>query len=233
MRRSGALQHYLLLTLTVATTALAYLSWRAQVSTLLEAISVVTGALCVWLTVRESLWNFPISLVNVSAFFVVFFKARLFADASLQVVYFGLTLYGWYLWLYGGNQKSALRVSRSTPRSMLTVAVTCVALTFTLWFVLRLVGGSASFFDAITTALSLCAQWLLDRKRVENWFYWIAADLIYIPLYAYKHLYLTAGLYAVFLAMCFIGVREWRESLRRNDDPEPRGFEVIPLEASA
>ena len=75
-------------------------------------------------------------------------------------------------------------------------------------------GGSASFFDALTTSISLCAQWMLNRKYVESWYAWIAADLIYIPLYAYKELYLTAGLYAVFLVMATMGLFHWRGSWR-------------------
>ncbi len=81
-----------------------------------------------------------------------------------------------------------------------------------LWLLLRAqhVAGSAPFWDALTTALSLCAQWLLNRKRLENWYVWIAADLIYIPLYAYKGLYLTSVLYATFLLMCLAGLSHWR-----------------------
>src|SRR4051794_32099592 len=75
--------------------ALGYASW-------LEAASFVTGAVCVWLTVKENVWNFPIGLLNVATFSIVFFESRLFADAGLQVVYFVLGVMGWYLWLYGG-----------------------------------------------------------------------------------------------------------------------------------
>src|SRR5437868_3149656 len=70
----------------------------------LEAISFATGAICVWLTVKESVWNFPISLANVATFFIVFGRAHLFADQGLQVVYFVLTIIGWYMWLYGGER---------------------------------------------------------------------------------------------------------------------------------
>jgi nicotinamide mononucleotide transporter len=81
--------------------------------------------------------------------------------------------------------------------------------------ILIAVNGAAPFWDSLTTVLSLAAQYLLCRKRFENWFFWIAADVIYIPLYLSRHLPLTAVLYAVFLAMCLIGVREWNRSLRK------------------
>lgn len=187
-------------------------------ATWLEAISFVTGAVCVWLTVKQSIWNFPIGLINVATFCVVFFQSRLFADAGLQIVYFALGLMGWYLWLRGGENRSELVVSRS-PRIELVVTLALVAVaTIGLWKTLQQVGGSASFLDALTTSISLAAQWLLNRKRLESWIAWIVVDIIYIPLYAYKELYLTALLYAIFLVMAVLGLRAWRESwlARRN-----------------
>lgn len=212
--RAEPVGRWFLAILTAVTTALAIAMWWRQMATWVEAISFVTGAVCVWLTVRESVWNFPIGLVNVAAFAVVFFRARLFGDASLQIVYFVLTAIGWYLWLYGGERRTSLRVSRTPRLEMALVLLAGAILTPSLWFILIKLGGSTTFWDALTTALSLCAQWLLNRKRLENWFFWIAADLIYVPLYAYKGLYLSSILYAAFLAMCVIGVIQWRASLR-------------------
>lgn len=205
----------LLASLTAAVSALAFAGVRLGLSSPLEAAGVVTGAVCVWLTVRESVWNFPVSLANVSLFCVLFFGAKLYADAGLQVVYFGLTIIGWHLWLHGGERGTALRISRIGTREAAWLAAGGVALTAVLWITLRHVGGSASFFDALTTSISLCAQWMLNRKYVESWYAWIAADLIYIPLYAYKELYLTAGLYAVFLVMATMGLLRWRGSWLR------------------
>jgi len=212
----------LLAALTAAITVMAVAGVFLGVSRPLEGVSVVTGAVCVWLTVRENVWNFPVSLANVATFCVVFFAARLFADAGLQVVYFILTVAGWYLWLYGGEQRTALRVSRVGSREAAWVAGAGAALTLALWLTLRHVGGSASFFDALTTSISLCAQWLLNRKYVENWYAWIAADLVYVPLYTYKGLYLTAGLYAVFLVMATLGLLRWRATWRTGGEPAPR-----------
>ncbi|HEU0298869.1 MAG TPA: nicotinamide riboside transporter PnuC, partial [Longimicrobium sp.] len=192
--------------LTIAVTVLASIGVRLGISTWPEAAGVVTGAVCVWLTVRESIWNFPVTLATVSLFCVVFFQARLYADAGLQVVYFVLALIGWYLWLHGGEHRSRLRISRTDRSELLAVLAGGAALTLLLWMTLRHAGGSASFFDALTTSISLCAQWLLNRKKVENWYFWIVADIIYIPLYAYKELDLTAGLYAVFLVMATMGL---------------------------
>lgn len=214
MTSSANRQTAVLASLTAAVSVLAIIGVRTGVSTPLEAASVVTGAVCVWLTVRESVWNFPISLANVSLFCVLFFGARLFADAGLQVVYFVLAIIGWHLWLHGGERGTALRISRIRPGEAAAVAAAGVALTGILWITLRYAGGSASFFDALTTSVSLCAQWMLNRKHVESWYAWIAADLVYIPLYAYKGLYLTAALYTVFLVMATLGLIHWRATWR-------------------
>jgi nicotinamide mononucleotide transporter len=214
--------------LTGATAVVAgVMLWLGR-STWLEAVSFVTGALCVWLTVKESVWNFPVSMANVAAFLFVFARAGLYADAGLQVVYFILSAVGWYMWLHGGAGRTQLHVSRLPTREAAVVAVSGVALTALLAAYLRHVGGSAPFWDALTTALSLCAQWLLNRKYLETWYCWVAVDVIYVPLYAHKSLYLTAGLYAVFLCMATMGLLAWRATWRaRAGAADVRGLEIV------
>jgi len=195
-------------TICLLAVAASILGW----STWLEAFSFVTGAICVWFTVQQSIWNFPVGLANVAAYCFVFFQARLFADAGLQIVYFGLGLAGWYLWCRGGQDQTTLAI-RPASRLELVILIALVwAGTLGLWQMLQRVGGSASFWDALTTSISLASQWLLNRKRLENWIGWIVVDMIYVPLYAYKELYLTALLYALFLIMAIMGLRAWRAS---------------------
>jgi nicotinamide mononucleotide transporter len=208
--------------LTAVVAVLALAGALSGLSTWLEAASVVTGAVCVWLTVRENVWNFPLGLVNVACFCVLFFGARLYADAGLQVVYFVLGLIGWRLWLRGGERGTALRVSRAGAAHLRILAGGGAVVTLILWATLRHVGGSASFFDALTTTISLCAQWLLNRKHVESWYFWIAADLIYVPLYLYKGLHLTAALYTVFLVMATMGLLRWTATWRAEGGETPR-----------
>lgn len=218
---SAARGSLVLATLTAAATALAALALATDRASTLEAASFVTGAVCVWLTVRENVWNFPIGLVNVVTFCVVFWRAGLYGDAALQVVYFALGVIGWAMWLRGGEDKTALPLGRASARERWAAALFSVAAAVILWRTLRLVGGSASLGDAVTTSLSLTSQWLLNKKRLENWLGWILADALYVPLYLSKGLVLTAGLYAVFLAMAVLGYLRWREALARGDRGAP------------
>ncbi|MBP9946463.1 MAG: nicotinamide mononucleotide transporter [Vicinamibacteria bacterium] len=208
--RSAFSETAVLLILTGVVAAVAWVMIRLGHASLLEGVSFVTGAACVWLTVRANIWNFPIGLVNTATFSVVFFEARLYGDAALQVVYFVLGLVGWYLWLFGGVHRTALRVVRASAMERAVVAAAVIGGTLVLWRTLHSVGGSASFWDAWTTCLSLGAQWLLTRKRLETWHLWILVDIVYVPLYISRGLNLTALLYAVFLVMAVMGLRHWR-----------------------
>lgn len=179
-----------------------------------EAWGFATGGVCVWLVVREHLWNWPVGLANNLFFFFLFLRSRLYADMGLQVVYFGLGIYGWLNWLMGGRERTALGISRTNRAEWLGLAVGIPLGTAGLRGILLAVNGAAPFWDALTTVTSLAAQYLLCRKRLENWFFWIATDIIYIPLYLSRKLPLTAALYAVFLVMCLAGVRAWWRSWR-------------------
>lgn len=179
-----------------------------------EVLGFVTGGVCVWMTVRESVWNWPIGLANNVFFFVLFFWSRVYADMALQVVYFGLGVYGWLNWVRGGVGQSTLLISRAVRWEWMALPVFVICGTAGVREVLLAVHGAAPFLDALTTVLSLAAQYLLCRKRIEHWCFWIAADLIYIPMYVSRSLHLTAVLYAVFLVMCLFGLRAWRQSLR-------------------
>lgn len=218
-----------LLLLMICTTSLAMAAWWLGQASWLEAVGFVTGAICVWLTVRENIWNFPLGLVNVAAFSVVFWQQELYADAGLQVVYFVLNVLGWYWWLYGSEQATTLQVRRASTSEFTATIAAGSALTFVLWTLLANYGSTASFWDALTASFSLCAQWLMNRKRLESWWFWIVVDMIYVPLYVYKELYLTAVLYAVFLVMATLGLLRWRSVLADQEAAqrftlEPRGI---------
>lgn len=179
-----------------------------------EAWAVVTGALCVWLTVVRHIWNFPIGIVSSALFASLFHDIALFGDQNLQFFFIAMALHGWYWWLKGGENRTELKVTRSSLIDWIFVVVAMAI--GTPFLIFALTGkGSAPFWDAFTTTGSIVAQIMLNRKKFETWYLWIAVDIIYIPLYWSKDLRLTAVLYAVFLVMCVAGLIDWKKELRK------------------
>jgi len=180
-----------------------------------EILAVVFGIASVYLSTRENIWSWPTALVNVALYFVVFLEAKLYADMGLQVVYFALSLYGWYEWLYGGENRTELHVSRTSRPLGVRLAVIGVACAAVLGTVLaRFTDAALPYVDSATTSTSLVAQWMMTRKILENWAVWVAVDIVYIGMFLFKRLYLTAGLYAVFLVLAVMGYVQWKQSLR-------------------
>jgi nicotinamide mononucleotide transporter len=158
-------------------------------------------------------WNWPVQLVSSALYVVVFFQARLFADTSLNVLYVVLYLLGWYWWLRGGENNGELHINRLSGRLALALIAVGVPATAALTVFLTSVRDAAPFLDALTTVTSLIALFMTGRKLLESWWVWIAVNLVYIGLYVYKGLVLTAVLYAIFAALSVVGLLNWRQLL--------------------
>jgi nicotinamide mononucleotide transporter len=173
-----------------------------------ELFGFVTGIACVALAVAQRIETFPVGIANNVFFVVLFTDARLYADAALQVVYIALGAMGWWVW--ATRARSPLAITRAGPRLMLATTLAVGVATLILAPVLRAAHGAAPGWDALTTSMSLGAQLLLNLKRLETWYVWIAVDVIYVPLYFSRDLNLTALVYIVFLLLCIQGWRQWR-----------------------
>ena len=200
----------------------------------LELVAVVFGAVSVWLSARQNIWSWPTAMVNVLLSAVVYHGARLYSDAGLQLVYFALSVYGWYQWKFGGADRTELPVSRTPRRRVPLLAAIVVAGTAALGLlttrytdVLAHNPAWVPWTDATLTAASLVAQWMMTRKLLENWLVWIAVDVVYVPLLAYKGLYAFAALYAVFLALAVKGYADWRRDLRGRESGVPAAAPAV------
>ena len=186
----------------------------ASAASLVELVAVAFGLVSVYLSTREHIVSWPTAIVNVAIFFFLFWKAKLYADAVLQLFYLVLSVYGWYEWLYGGARHSRLRVSRARRVHWLVLAPLFLAGGLALGAILdRYTDSPVPYFDALLTSASLAAQWMMTRKLVENWILWIAADIVYVPLFISRGLPFTALQYAVFLVLAGMGWLSWRRSL--------------------
>jgi nicotinamide mononucleotide transporter len=183
--------------------------------TWIEAIAVVFGLVCVWLTIRQNIWCWPTGLVQVALYLIIFYRVKLYSDLILHMIYVLMQIYGWHHWLHGGRDRGSLPVSTLPFRARLMWP--CVAVVGTLvwgYLMVALTDASVAYGDAFTTVASLIAQWLMARKRLESWFFWISVDVVAIGIYWYKGLILTSGLYAVFLILATMGLFAWRKSMR-------------------
>lgn len=183
--------------------------------TLIEAVAVLFGLVCVWLTIRQNIWCWPTGLVQVALYIFIFYQVKLYSDLILHIVYVGMQLYGWHHWLHGGKNRGELSVSRLSWRGK-TVWLSVVISGTLIWGYLmaNFTDAAVPCGDAFTTVASLVAQWLMTRKRLESWFFWISVDVVAIGIYWYKGLLLTSGLYAIFLILATAGLIEWKKSLQ-------------------
>ena len=179
-----------------------------------EWIAVAFGLVSVYLSAKEHITSWPTAIVNVGIFFFVFWQAKLYADAVLQLVYLALSVYGWYEWLYGGENRTVLHVSRVTARQWAVAVPLCIAFGLGLgWYLARHTDSPVPYLDALLTSGSLVAQWMMTRKLLENWAVWIVLDLVYVPTFISRGLPATAGQYAVFLVLAWMGHVSWKKSL--------------------
>lgn len=181
----------------------------------LEGLAVAFGLLWIWLTIHQNIWCWPTGLVQVFLTIVILWDVELYSDVMLHVVYVFLQIYGWHHWKYGGKPRVRLPVSRLGPKARL------------IWVGLVIIGtfGWGSLMDALTDTVvayaeafgavaSLVAQWLMVRKKLETWLFWIVADVVLIGIYWEKHLYLTSGLFCAYMVLEAFGWFRWLKSLR-------------------
>ena len=179
----------------------------------LEGIAAAFGVVSVFLSTRQNIWSWPTAIINVTLYTIVFYEGRLYGQMGLQTVYLVLSVYGWYQWLHGGEQKTELHVSRASPRLLATLAVLNLVAWVALAAILRQTDAALPWLDALLTTTSLIAQWMMTRKILQNWLLWIAVDIVYVPMFISQHLYATALLYAAFLVLAVMGFVEWRRSI--------------------
>lgn len=186
-------------------------------ATLLEIVSFVLAVMTVWLTIRQTHWAWLFAILSSTTYGAVFIESRLYGDAGLQLIFILVSIWGWSQWLHGGVGHHALQVTRLGARGRwLCLLAWLAGFALLSLFLQRYTDTDVPHIDGFLTAGSLLGQFLLSRKKLENWHVWIAVDVLYVGLYIHKNLMLTALLYALFVAMAVMGLRAWRQSERRN-----------------
>ena len=178
--------------------------------TLAGLIALITGTLGVWLTIKQNIFCWPVSLIAVLVSILEFFNERLYGDMALQVFYFFAGVYGWIFWKK--NSGKTFIVTHAGLNTILILIVLTIAQVFVYYNLLRYFRGDRPFFDAILTAGSLSATYMMTRKWIENWMAWVLIDGAYVALFALKSMWLFALLYLFFTVMAFYGWMSWRKT---------------------
>lgn len=179
----------------------------------LELASFALSVITVALNIRQIHWAWLFSILSSGMYAAVFFESRLYGDMGLQFVFILVSVWGWANWLRGDDSHERLQVTRLNAQSRWnSLGVTVLAFVLLAWFLKTYTDTDVPYADGFLTAGSLLGQILLSRKKLENWHVWIFVDVLYVGLYVYKGLMLTALLYAIFVIMAIMGLRAWSKT---------------------
>lgn len=179
-----------------------------------EVVAMLITLASIYLATKQSIWYYPTGVVAVVMYSWIYYEAKLYAEALLQIIWFGLMVYGWYKWLHGGANRDELRVSR-TPgwawRNGILAGIVVSALA--IWIQLNYTDNPNPYVDSSLLAWNLVAQWMTARKWIESWPLWLVINTISIPLYIVRELWPTVVLYLALWILAIVGYRQWRRSL--------------------
>lgn len=181
---------------------------------MIEFLAVIFTLLCVWLTTKRHIMSWPIGLFGVAFYMLVFWQAKLYADFGLQFVFFGQGIYGAFHWLQNREDRVHTKISSMTPLQRIFWISIGLWAYVTVAFVLQFYTDAAlPWVDSFVAVFSLVANWLLARRKIENWWIWITVNVIYIALFAFKGLYMSSGLYLILLILAIKGLKDWKKCL--------------------
>jgi len=186
----------------------------------LELLGLFSGLLCVWLLIRQNVLTFPIGLIYAIVTVVVVARADLFADVLLNVYYVLMNAYGWYFWVYGGQERrrtQGLSVAWTPTSQRWALAALIVVGTVAMGaFFSSQTSASLPYPDSFTTVASFAAMWMSARKYLESWILWFVIDVVQVVLYLIKGIEAYALLYLVYLVMAFYGWKSWRVTMKQH-----------------
>jgi nicotinamide mononucleotide transporter len=185
-----------------------------------ELLAAAVSALDVWLATKRSMISWPITILASLLYGEQFRESRLYSDMLLQGIFVVFAIYGWWHWYRGLKAEGTVRVV--TPRMaelLRDLALGAAGSLLLGYWMAHHTDASLPWLDASLTGASLVGTWWGARKYIANWWLWIAVDAIYVGEYLFKHLILTGVLYAVFVGLAMLGLRDWRLAIQRQNSP--------------
>ena len=179
----------------------------------LEIIAVFFGFLSVWFSKNNNILVFPTGMINTSIFVYLLLKWSLLGDMIINAYYFIMSIYGWYFWLKGTNNTVSpiSKVSNTDIRIVVLLFISSSAFVSLVYSFFDKWETIVSYIDILTTAIFFAAMWLMAKRKVESWIFWIVGNIISVPLYLYKGLAFTSIQYFIFTVIAIAGYIKWKE----------------------
>jgi nicotinamide mononucleotide transporter len=184
---------------------------------LLEILAAVFGLIAVYLTANKNVWGWPVGLVNVVLFGLLYYRNALYANMWLQLLFLILSIYGWIEWVHSGSDHGKIQVTKWSGFLEISIyALVVMILVPGIYFLLinytEGLNKQQIFLDALTTSMSIIAQYMMARKIVQCWVFWIMTNILYITMNLSLSLYIMCGLYVLFIILSISGYRSWKNT---------------------
>ena len=187
----------------------------------LEFIAVIFGFLSVWFAKENNVLVYPAGILSTAIFVYLLTISELYGDATINGYYFLMSFYGWYFW----TQKKSGQIINQVGRTSLNEKIGSIFLfvfgiiaIFLIYNYFNKWSTVSAYIDTLTTGIFFVAMWLMSRRKIEHWTFWIVGDILSVPLYIYKGLFLTAIQYFVFTIIAIIGYGEWKKIIQKNQE---------------
>ena len=185
---------------------------------ILEIIAVFFGFLSVWFSKKNKIWVFPTGMISTSIFVYLLFKWDLLGDMMINGYYFIMSVYGWYVWTRKIDDTQVTPISKINFREKkisITIFFATLLFVFVIYKTFDKWSGWVAYADTITTAIFFVGMWLMAKRKIENWIFWIIGDIISVPLYLYKGLTFTSFQYLGFTFIAIFGYLAWKKNLNK------------------
>jgi nicotinamide mononucleotide transporter len=192
----------------------------SQVDIGLEIFAVFFGFLSVWFSKNNNVLVFPTGLINTSIFVYLLFKWELLGDMIINAYYFVVSIYGWYYWTRKNSNNDYTPISKvnyNDQKIILVISILSAIFVSLMYTVFNKWSGLVSYIDILTTSIFFAGMWLMARRKIESWIFWIIGDIISIPLYLYKGLTFTSFQYFIFTFIAIAGYYKWKSIYNRKN----------------
>lgn len=188
----------------------------AALDVVMEITAVFFGFASVWYSKQNNILVFPTGLISTSIFVYLLFKWQLLGDMMINGYYFIMSLYGWYIWTRKVDSKNVTPISVVTKKEQIIggiIFVSTLVLVYEVYQFFKMWTNWVAYVDTLTTALFFVGMWLMAKRKIENWYFWIIADIISVPLYLHKGLVFTSIQYFGFTILAIYGFLAWKKNL--------------------